>query len=58
MDEESGLHGAGPMLVIGACSCLAVSLIIVSTSLTLTYVLSGCNHTERLRHFHVIPWAG
>jgi hypothetical protein len=25
VDEEGGLHSAGPMLVIGACSCLAVS---------------------------------
>jgi hypothetical protein len=27
MDEESGLHGAGPMLAIGACSCLAVGFL-------------------------------
>ena len=27
-DEESGLHGAGPMLAIGACSCLAVGCLL------------------------------
>ena len=26
IDEESGMRGQGPLLIIGACACLVVSL--------------------------------
>jgi hypothetical protein len=31
MDEESGLHSAGPILVIGACSCLVAAVILTAS---------------------------
>lgn len=58
MDEESGIHSAGPILVIGACSCLVVSTSARYYILNHSRLLSGCGHPNGFCHFYVTPWFG
>jgi len=52
MDEESGLHSAGPMLVIGACSCLAAAIILSASVTFMSF--PGLDNVARIAGFVAI----
>jgi len=52
VDEESGLHAVGPMLVVGACSCL-VAAVILTASVTFMS-LPGLDDIARIAGFVAI----
>lgn len=55
MDEESGLRSAGPMLMVGACTCL-MAAIVLSASVTFLS-LPGLDNLSRLIGFVAILFA-
>jgi hypothetical protein len=48
-DQESGLlRGPAPIFIIGACTCLMVSLLLLDCPLFFSILSEGCTGTERV----------